>query len=125
MPKMTPEEHQDHSRKMTMLNLERRRNAWKNEECRKIYRVLVNAAGGASVVRPGMRGKAKEIAINCYLNESIPPIESFVGEVNTAKCSQFKAALKKVLEDETTIITGSMRNEGIDQILNQKREVNI
>lgn len=124
MPKMTAEEYQGHSRKTALLNLERRRNAWKDEGCKSIYRDLIKAAGGPSIVRPGMRGRAKDLAINCYLSGKTGPVEAFVADVNAANVKQFKANVKQSLADESAIIMGTMRNEGIEEILHPKRKVN-
>lgn len=68
----------------TQDNLELRRSTWKIQKCQDIYIRLVKFAGGFDVVRPGMRGMAKNIAITSYVKNIEPNFEIFKSEVEIA-----------------------------------------
>ncbi|GIM44519.1 hypothetical protein DNHGIG_00680 [Collibacillus ludicampi] len=61
----------EYCRQKTIEDLERRKKAFKDPECQKIYHQLIEYCGGEKVVRPGIRGRAKQLAINCFLKN--PP----------------------------------------------------
>jgi hypothetical protein len=82
--KMTPDEYREYSKQISQKQVEERKAAWKTKECQEIYRNLINAAGGFKIVRPGMRGRAKQLAISAYLKKTIPDIKQFVKTVNIA-----------------------------------------
>jgi hypothetical protein len=72
------------SRENSLANEKRRKDAWEKPECKKIYQELIEIAGGENVVRPGMKGKAKQLAITCYLRGEKPDFKSFVENVEKA-----------------------------------------
>lgn len=53
-------------------------------ECEKIYKKLINQAGGFNIVRPGMKGRAKQMAMNCYSKRIEPNYEKFKNDVKKA-----------------------------------------
>jgi hypothetical protein len=93
--KMTPDEYREYSKQISQKQVEERKAAWKTKECQEIYRNLINAAGGFKIVRPGMRGRAKQLAISAYLKKTIPDIKQFVKTVNIANIMYEKKYMHK------------------------------
>lgn len=74
-----------------------REKAWESKECEDLYEKLINVAGGFRVVRPGMRGRAKQMAITCYMKGQEPNYEKFKNDVKIANKIHAKHTYKNNL----------------------------
>jgi hypothetical protein len=83
----------------TQENLELRRSTWKIKQCQDLYVRLVEFAGGFNVVRPGMRGRAKDIAITSYIKKIEPNYEKFKIDVGIANNKAKKFSNKEWLNN--------------------------
>ncbi|WP_407268901.1 hypothetical protein [Radiobacillus sp. PE A8.2] len=73
-----------------MLQESKREVAWTDKRCKEIYTKLINYAGGTKIVRKGMQGKAKQLAITSFLKGIEPNYDKFKKSVEIANSKQSK-----------------------------------
>ena len=81
---MNNTQYYEHSVISSRKQNELRSLAWQDRKCQQIYHDLINEAGGLAVVRPGMKGEAKQTAITSFLRDEPPNTQKFIDRVAAA-----------------------------------------
>ena len=66
-------------------NLSLKISAWNTKECQDMYKSFIKLASGFKIVKCGMRGLARQMAVNCYIQKVEPDLEDFKNKVIIAK----------------------------------------